>query len=196
MGITVIAVSIVLSSSPIQIEVQVPHTTFRAGEVVRVELSARNISQEPVVLAKAIWDGAPAASARGILSSGGKELTFDGKSSLPLVQVMVSDRVDKSRFVTIQPSQSVVLYWTEIEQVYDFGSSTTRMKADYARATKHKLKPGKYKFTASYSFDRDAMAKSMKREWNRQISFEPGAEKLWKSALVLNISGTKQFEVK
>lgn len=196
MGITSLVALALAGSSPIQYKVQISSKNFKSGEPVRVELTAQNTSKKEVVLAKAIWDGAPAAAARGLLTLNGEELRYEGKSSSPLAQVAVSDIVDKSRFVTLKPGESTVLYWTTIDKVYDFGKSKTRTKADYSKATLHGLRPGTYNFSVSYSFSPNEISKGMKRDWNRTVTFAPGAEKLWKSALVTGYSSTLQFKVR
>jgi hypothetical protein len=130
------------------------------------------------------------------LTRGDQVVTTTGESSMPLVQVQVSNRVTADRFVTIAPGASVVLFYQEFEKEYDFHGAKTRMKEDYARATLHPLATGKYKVAVSYEFDPAKIDQSWNKERSERIEFDSGAKNLWDSAIRTKISLTKTFEVR
>ncbi|HRF60019.1 MAG TPA: hypothetical protein PLH94_08915 [Fimbriimonadaceae bacterium] len=188
--------AVLVGPAPVQFEVKLSKQAIKPGESIRAELVAKNTSRQPVVVAKAIWDGAPAAYANASLYRGAVEYRYSGKSSMPMAQVMVSNKVDRNRFVTLKPGESVVVYWTDVDAVYDFGSSKTRGKEDYAKARLTDLAPGRYEFNVEYGFERNQLKKNLDQDWQKVIEFGPGAESLWTSAVEAKYSGKKTFVVR
>lgn len=190
------ASAILLAALPLQFTLQAPPSPTLSGRGVRCELIVKNVSDRPVVLAKAIWDGAPAAALSHRLTRGGAEVDFFGPSSMPLTQVLVSDRVDQNRFVTLAPGHSYTVYWVVIEGEYAFPpGSRVRDKRAYAEAKRRALPPGKYKFEVAYHFDPKGLANTWKKNWSRTIRFDPGAEELWKAAAATNYRGSCSFVI-
>lgn len=194
--LALLAANVVLTAKPIVFEASFDGARYAFGDKVRLELRAKNVSNEPIVLAKAIWDGAPAASATAVLTRNGQTLETVGESSMPLVQVEVSNRVTSDRFVTIPPGKTETLFFREFEREYDFHGSTTRTKADFSRASLKPLEVGKYTCVVTYSFDPAALARPLRRDRERQFEFGPGAKALWDSALKAKVSLTRNFEVR
>lgn len=187
----------VLGPSPVQFEIKLSNSIAKPGETIRVDLIAKNTATKPIVIAKAIWDGAPAAGASAKLENKGIDLRFIGDSSMPSAQVMVSNKIDKERFITLGPGDSTVVYWTNIESYYDFPADVKgRAKADYAKATVRALPPGTYQCTLSYEFDRDAIARQFRQEWRMGIQFGPGAEAAWNSAVNTRFTGKRTFVIR
>ncbi len=183
------------ASSPVVYELKLSKSQFAVGEPIKAELTVKNVSKNPVVIAKAIWDGAPAASAGTKLWRNGKQVDYFGETSLPLLQVMVSNKVGKDRFYILKPEEKYVLYYVTYLGEYDFHGSKTRLKEDYAKATKISLKKGKYNCEASYNFSQEGQSKQFKGDWGMTIEFEPGAKTLWDSALKADVKLTKSFEI-
>jgi hypothetical protein len=154
-------------------------------------------TKKPIVLARAIWDGAPAAGASAVLQKGGGDIAFVGESSTPMAQVQVSSTVTQDRFATLAPGASSVVYWTTIESYWSFPPDVkTRMKADYAKASLKSLPPGTYQCTVSYEFDPNAITRSYRQDWNRALEFGPGAESLWNQAVTTRYKGKRTFVVR
>jgi hypothetical protein len=182
--------------SPVVYELKLSKSQFVVGEPIKAELIVKNVSKNPVVIAKAIWDGAPAGYADGRLFRNGKPVDYFAETSMPLVQVVHSNKVDKNRFIILKSQEQYVLYSATYLGEYDFRGSKTRLKEDYARATKISLKKGKYQCEISYDFSQEELAKQGKNQWNKIIEFEPGAKKLWDSAIKASVKLTKSFEIK
>jgi len=159
-------------------------------------LVVKNVSDKPVVVAKALWDGAPAASLTATLTRQGKDVRFFGDSSMPFVQVEIDNRVDKNRFVTLPPGGSEVVYWTVIEGEYVFpAGSTARDKAAYGKAKQRELVPGTYELKVVYEFDQPRIADSWRKSFGRTIEFGPGAKALWQAAVRTRFQGVCRIVV-
>ncbi len=168
-------------SGPIKFDLVLDQQVYAAGQPILASLTAKNISNRPAVLAKAIWDGAPAATANATLMRNGKPVETFGDSSITAVQVIVDNRVDKSRFVVLQPNQTVTLYWVKFEGERVFRSQS-RDKQAYAESKAIPLAPGRYECVVRYEFDAKKIGDSWKREWMQETTFERGARSLWNSA--------------
>lgn len=191
-----VASALLFAAPPLQFTLKAPLSPISSGQPVRCELIVKNVSEHPLVVAKAIWDGAPAATLTSRLTREGAEVAYFGPSSMPAVQVEVSDRVDKNRFVTLAPGKSHTLYWVNLEGEYAFpAGSRVRDKRAYAEAKRRALPPGKYEFEVAYRFDPKGLANTWKTEWSRGIRFDPGAEKLWKAAAATSYRGSCSFVI-
>lgn len=196
MSTAFVTAAILFGSSPLQFTLKAPTSPVVAGRDVRCELVVKNISNKPVVVAKAIWDGAPAASLSATLTRQGQDVRFFGDSSMPSVQVGVGNRVDKDRFITLPPGGSEVVYWTVIEGEYVFpAGSTARDKAAYGEAKQRKLPPGTYELKVVYEFDQPRIADSWRKSFGRTIEFGPGAKALWQAAVSTRFQAACKFVV-
>lgn len=194
--LALLATCLLITAKPLTFEMTLSPPNPVHGDTVRVELRAENRTDAPIVVAKALWDGAPAASASVKLTRDGQEVLTEGESSMPSVQVAVSNRVDVDRFVTLGPGESVVLYFREFAQEYDFHGAKTRMKQDYARATLHPLAVGNYTVEVRYDFEPENITRSWQREWNQRIDFGRGAKELWDTAFRTKLSFKRAFSVR
>lgn len=183
-------------AQPVEFGLKPIKSSYAAGEPIRVELYAKNVSKSDVVIAKAIWDGAPAASASARLFRNGRQVHEVGESSIRSVQVMVSNLVDKDRFTVLKPGGMAVLYWKSITGEMDFHGHPPGLKESYKHATTTKLTKGEYKLEVANSFDKEKIVGDLSKFWRRKIEFAPGAQSLWDRAIDTKQKFTKTLRIK
>lgn len=191
-----LAFAVVTSSSPLVWDARSEPTRYRKGIGYRVELYARNVSDRPVVLAQAIYDGGPAGHVTINLTRGTKTLEPYGESSMPLIQVMQHGNIDANRFITLQPGARAMVYWKRIEGRWEFPSGAGRLKRDYSAAKQVPLEKGSYRASMTYSFDQPTQGPKFAVSPGMKPKYGPGAKALWTSAFRGKGTASVVFSVK
>ncbi len=85
----------VLAPPVIQFRIETNGDQFLQKGIIHAKFLVKNVSQRPVVIAKAIWDGSPAATAGIDLFKGNHEVLTSNDSSIRPAQVMVNSEVSE-----------------------------------------------------------------------------------------------------
>lgn len=184
------------SPSPIELKILTDKPTYQVGTPIMARVLVKNVSTKPIVFAKPLWDGSPAASIGLELYRNGDSIETESDSSIPSAQVMVSEDVSEDRFVTLKPNESKQIYWKKISAGLDFHGLPSNLKASWEKATRFPLPPAAYSLRVTYWFDGEFLIAQWKQEWNKEIRFmNSDAKHLFHSAINGSWKVSKEVKV-
>ncbi|AIE84733.1 hypothetical protein [Fimbriimonas ginsengisoli] len=177
-------------SSPITLEVSIPKEVV-SGQPVPVVVRAKNVSNLPLTLVKAI----PPNQRIGIewktsLVHDGRPVMRD-ESSPWMAQWILSWRIRADEFFVLQPGECAVIYQDKFSGRYD-AEKMPSLKSEASRLVKRPLPGGAYTFKAHFAFHRGA-AKSWSGEPNPK--FEPEAKRRYSRTWIGSADGEARFAV-